>query len=246
MGPLLSNNKLLPRHRLLVWLVPSVILLAVLMAFSLRVHTNYFDQKAATADFQPPSGVDWTDRSQYKSIPTLSASLLEKTPLMGREPVLESLPEIEATPETTRDVKLAGVFANSSAPRATALISVNGAEARYFYVGEEVLSGLVLMSVSAQGVMLKSADGFEKLVFEKPSIWTALVRPELNTARKISSRKTSAAPLPTSRLEETTVAALMDTRSKPDARDEHEIQSQQPMTHGDRLAGIRAMLKGKP
>ncbi len=165
---------------------------------------------------------------------------------MGRKPAPESLPEIEATPETTRDVKLAGVFANSSAPRATALISVNGAEARYFYVGEEVLSGLALMSVSAQGVMLKSAEGFEKLVFEKPSIWTALVKPELNTARKNNAHKTSANPLPILRLEETTMAALMDTRSKPDTRDEHDIQSQQPMAHDDRLAGIRAMLKGKP
>lgn len=246
MGPLLSNNKRIPRHRLLVWLVLSGVIIAILMAFSLRVHLNDFDQKAITADFQLPSGMDRPGRSSHNSIPALSASLLEKTSLMGREPSPESLPEIEATPETTRDVKLAGVFANSSAPRATALISVNGAEARYFYVGEEVISGLALMSVSAQGVMLKSADGFEKLVFEKPSIWTALVKPELNTARKISSRKTSAAPLPTSRLEATTMAALMDTRSKPDARDEHEIQSQQPMAHGDRLAGIRAMLKGKP
>lgn len=165
---------------------------------------------------------------------------------MGK-PAAPTAPVIEETPESTRHLALKGLFANSNAEQSAALISINNADAQYFYVGEEVLPDLALSSISAEGVILKSSAGFEKLVFQKPPIWTPLITRNEGTAQSVENNALPLElfPLPGKARTNNTIA-LQNAFS---GHDSTTAEDQNPLqllnAQYSNLTAIRNRLKGK-
>lgn len=76
----------------------------------------------------------------------------------------------EAEQETTLNVRLLGVLYSSNSDAAKAsIVDRNGGEAKWYKVGEEVLSGTVLELVEPDYVVLMRSGREEILRFDKPS-----------------------------------------------------------------------------
>ena len=93
---------------------------------------------------------------------------------MGQKPVEPApltVPAIEDIPDTTLNLTLMGVFASEDPSVAAALIKVSGQSPKYFRMGAEVVPGATLEIVAADGITLRSAQAYEKLMFARNGIW---------------------------------------------------------------------------
>ena len=197
----------------------------------------------SSAGKSPEFSVDDTG-SHGGAGPSPALDLPKNLALMGRKPVSVALPDINETPETARDIKLRGVFANSKSADAAALISVDGGKPQYFYIGDKVDRDVKLVSVTAKGVMLESEEGFEKLVFSVPSIWVSMTRRDAEKSvvdRDEGGRQSVSTIISSPGLAGRALTDREDAGKS--GRDAEKHQRHEREAQRNRLADVRARLK---
>lgn len=144
-----------------------IIALAAIFPF----HLQYLTSRPVTADFQLPINLS-AEQSHYQL--KFTTEQLQALSLMGQAKEEQPIPELAELPETSLELTLSGVFANTQQDQAAALIGINGALPQYFYVGSTILPEIRLIAVNGDSVTLKSKKGFEKLSFPNSNIWSDL------------------------------------------------------------------------
>lgn len=206
---------------------------------SISMQYSALSSAGKTPEFSIDTGSHYEDVS-----PSPAIALPKNLALMGRKPASAALPDINETPETARDIKLRGVFANSQSTDAGALISIDGGKPQYFYIGDKVDRDIKLVSITAKGVMLESEEGFEKLVFSMPSIWVSMTRRDAEKSlveRDEGGRQSVSTIISSPGL---AGRALKDSKDAGESeRDAEMHQRHEREAQRNRLADVRARLK---
>jgi type II secretory pathway component PulC len=127
---------------------------------------SFTPPEPSTLVSDPPIHSVDANSSDNKNGPLVDVERLAKLPLFG--PVV---PDLLATdlmkqlPETTLQLKLAGLFQETDQAHSRALIAEAGKEASTYRVGDALPGGAALQAIGKRFVVIKRADQLEKLEF---------------------------------------------------------------------------------